>query len=82
MNVTLVKLQASLHTARQARETAGKPWDTALAALKRGARAAADDDAPGLYRALSAATERNIAHQTKEDHMANNKHITSQRRAG
>ena len=50
--VPMDKLQASLRTAREARETAGKTWDTALAALKRGARAAADDGAPGLYTAL------------------------------
>jgi hypothetical protein len=50
--VPMDKLQASLRTAREVREATGKTWDTALAALKRGARAAADDGAPGLYRAL------------------------------
>jgi len=46
------KLEATLRTARETRDAAGKIWDTALAALKRGARAAADDGAPGLYTAL------------------------------
>jgi DNA-binding NtrC family response regulator len=39
--VPMDKLQASLRTAREVREATGKTWDTALAALKRGARAAA-----------------------------------------
>ncbi len=46
------KLQAGLRAARDARATAGTTWDKALQALKRGTRAAADDGAPGLYKAL------------------------------
>lgn len=49
---TVDKLQAGLRAARDARATAGTNWDTALQALKRGTRAAADDGAPGLYKAL------------------------------
>jgi hypothetical protein len=46
------QLQGSLRTAREVREAVGKTWDNALKALKRGARAAADDGAPGLYNSL------------------------------
>ncbi len=49
---TVDKLQAGLRAARDARATAGTSWDAALQALKRGSRAAADDGAPGLYKAL------------------------------
>jgi hypothetical protein len=46
------ELQAALLAARQARNAAAKAWDSALGVLKRGARAAADDGAKGLYKAL------------------------------
>ncbi|HVO22037.1 MAG TPA: hypothetical protein VMW56_00250 [Candidatus Margulisiibacteriota bacterium] len=46
------KLQLALRDARHTRDAIGQTWNTALAALKRGARAAADDGAPGLYTAL------------------------------
>lgn len=45
-------LEVTLRDARHKRETAGQTWDTALAALRRAARVAADDGAPGLYPAL------------------------------
>ena len=50
--LTLEKRKAALRTARDTRTADGEMWDSALAALKRGARAAADDGAPGLYEAL------------------------------
>ena len=46
------KLEVVIRDARHERDTVGQTWDTALAALRRGARAAADDGAPGLYTAL------------------------------
>lgn len=48
----LLNLQATSRRARQRRDTIGDSWDKSLAALKRGARAAVDDGAPGLYAAL------------------------------
>jgi hypothetical protein len=48
----LKKLQQKLADTRRVRDTAGQAWDRSLAALKRGARAAADDGAPSLYAAL------------------------------
>jgi hypothetical protein len=56
--VPMDKLQASVRSARETRDTAGKTWDLALAALKRGARAAADDGAPELYVKLLGRTSR------------------------
>jgi hypothetical protein len=50
--VPLDKFQATLRTARDAREATQESWDAALRALKRGVRAAADDGAPNLYKAL------------------------------
>lgn len=46
------KLEATVRATRDARQAAIEDWDAALAALKRGARAAADDGAPTLYRTL------------------------------
>jgi len=46
------RLEAAVRAARAARETTMENWDAALAARKRGAHAAIDDGAPGLYRAL------------------------------
>jgi len=46
------KLQTNLRAARDGREAAGKAWDNALRALKRGAHAAQDEGAPNLYVAL------------------------------
>lgn len=48
----IAKLEANLRRARHERDTVGQSWDTALAGLRRGARAAIDDGAPGLYTAL------------------------------
>jgi hypothetical protein len=50
--VLIDKLRASVRSARHTRSGAGKTWILALAALKRGARAAADDGAPDLYMKL------------------------------
>ncbi len=46
------KLTAALHEARRTRDAIGGNWETALGALKRGARAAADDGAAQLYASL------------------------------
>lgn len=46
------KLQGVVRAARHTREAVTQTWATALAALKRGARAAADDGAPNLYASL------------------------------
>ena len=46
------KLQSTWDTCRQARDGIGQIWAVALAALKRGARSAADEGAPDLYAAL------------------------------
>ena len=46
------KLQRIVREARHARGAVAQTWATALAALKRGARAAADDGAPTLYASL------------------------------
>jgi hypothetical protein len=48
----LGQLEQASRRARQRRDGINDTWDTALAALKRGARAAVDDGAPGLYAAL------------------------------
>jgi hypothetical protein len=50
--VPLDTLERTVREARHQRDAVGQTWDTALAALKRGVRAAADDGAPGLYTAL------------------------------
>ena len=50
--VPIEKLQTALKTARHTRDAVGQSWETALAALKRGARAAGDDGAPQLYATL------------------------------
>jgi len=47
-----VRLIAAVRSARTTRDGMGKTWDVALAALKRGARAAADDGAADLYTRL------------------------------
>jgi uncharacterized protein YgbK (DUF1537 family) len=44
--------------AHATRDAVKQTWDTALGALKRGARAAADDGAPGLYTTLFARPAR------------------------
>ncbi len=42
--------------ARSRRDALVQPWETAFAALKRGARAAEDDGAKGLFAALFEST--------------------------
>lgn len=46
------QLQAAVRVARLARDAIGHSWDRDLAALKRAARAAADEGAPHLHAAL------------------------------
>ncbi len=50
--VQIEKLQGVVREARHTRDAVAQTWATALAALKRGARAAADDGAPNLYASL------------------------------
>lgn len=48
----VAKLEDSVRDARRMRDAVGQTWESALAALRRGARAAADDGAPDLYPTL------------------------------
>lgn len=48
--------QAKVDRARTRRDALVQPWETAFAALKRGARAAEDDGATGLFAALFVST--------------------------
>jgi hypothetical protein len=50
--VPITKLEQTVADARRNRDAIAKVWETALAALRRGARAAADDGAPDLYPTL------------------------------
>ncbi len=55
MEPALLRLEAlrtASRDARAARDAVAQAWETALGALKRGARAAADDGAPKLYATL------------------------------
>ena len=45
-------LRTAAHNAHATRDAVAHKWEAALAALKRGARAAADDGAPTLYATL------------------------------
>ena len=54
----VAKLETVLKETRHTRDAVGQTWETALAALKRGARAAADDGAPRLYMTLFGRTPR------------------------
>jgi hypothetical protein len=48
----VAKLQDNVRDARRTRDAVGQAWESALAALRRGARAAADEGAPDLYATL------------------------------
>src|SRR5258705_499689 len=48
----IAKLEKTVAAARRTRDAIAKVWEAALAALRRGARAAADDGAPDLYPTL------------------------------
>jgi hypothetical protein len=48
----IAKLEKTVADARRNRDAIAKVWESALAALRRGARAAADDGAPDLYPTL------------------------------
>ena len=50
----VAKLEEAAREARHTRDALALTWESALAALKRGARAAADDGAPELYATLFA----------------------------
>ncbi len=58
-------LDAAVRAARHTRDAIGQTWDTALAALKRGARAASDDGAPQLYATLFDRPSRPVAKNGK-----------------
>jgi len=66
----LGKCQASVRSARQSRDEAAAQFATALAALKRGARASADDGATGLYAALFERRSRGSGKSTKPNTQA------------
>jgi hypothetical protein len=64
----ITKLQDGVRDARRARDAVGQGWESALAALRRGARAAADEGAPDLYPTLFPAVVRTTTKsKTKED---------------
>jgi hypothetical protein len=48
----IATLEHDVVATRQKRDAVGKVWEAAFAALRRGARAAADDGAPDLYPTL------------------------------
>ena len=48
----VAKLQDTVRDARRTRDAVAQGWESTLAALKRGARAAADEGAPYLYPTL------------------------------
>jgi hypothetical protein len=52
------KLQEGVRDARRTRDAVAQGWESALAALRRGARAAADEGAPDLYPTLFPAVGR------------------------
>jgi hypothetical protein len=59
--VPVAKLQDNVRDARRARDAVGQGWESALAALRRGARAAADEGAPDLYPTLFPPVARAVA---------------------
>ena len=50
--IPIEKLQAVVRDTRHTRDAVSQSWESTLAALKRGARAAAEDGAPQLYATL------------------------------
>ena len=58
-------LEVALRNARHERDAVGQTWETTLAALRRGARSAADDGAPGLYTALFGRVNRPTTKKAK-----------------
>ena len=50
--VPIASLQDTVRDARRMRDAVAQGWESALAALRRGCRAAADDGAPDLYTTL------------------------------
>lgn len=64
-SLLVAKLQQARDNRRGARDHLGQSWEATFAALKRGARAAADDGAPGLYSALFGPSHRSHKKMTK-----------------
>jgi len=62
--VPIDELQDGVREARRMRDSVGQAWESALAALRRGARAAADEGAPELHARLFPPTTR-AASKTK-----------------
>ncbi len=58
-------LEAAVTEARAARDALVERWDTALAVLKRGVRAAEDDGAAGLYTGLFGKSRQRVAKKPK-----------------
>lgn len=63
--VPIAKLNDDVRNARRTRDAVGQGWESALAALKRGARAAADEGAPNLYPTLFPTKVRAAAKKTE-----------------
>jgi hypothetical protein len=61
------KLQAAVRDARHTRDAVAQSWESTLAALKRGARAAADDGAPQLYATLIGRTNGRTNHRNNKN---------------
>ncbi len=69
----IAKLEGVLREARHTRDAIAQDWENALASVKRGARAAADEGAPRLYdtlfsrmsRPAKAASSRSTAGETQ-----------------
>ncbi len=61
----IAKLQDNVRHARRMRDALAEGWESALAALRRGARSAADEGEPDLYPALFPAVVR-VAKKGKE----------------
>ena len=63
----VAKLQDSVRHARRMRDALGQGWESALAALRRGAHAAADEGAPDLYAALFPPTRATTKSKAPEE---------------
>jgi len=61
----VAKLEKTVREARRTRDAIGQVWESAVAALKRGTRAAADDGAPQLDATLFKRAARNSAREGK-----------------
>ena len=68
--VPVAKLQDTVRDARRTRDAVAQGWESALAALKRGARAAADEGAPDLYPTLFPPVIRAVTKSTTPEEQA------------